>query len=121
MNEVFTIASTFIKSCPSSNPTLPVKPFPQLGLPGNARPGQNITLTFDKAGKTGDLFLVLFTADGPKSVSIAADKSVVLPNADLRGTIFAIVSTEKDFADDSTTVAGPALLMIPFNENLTVV
>jgi hypothetical protein len=36
INEVWTIASQFIKSCPASNPALPVKAFPTLAVAGSA-------------------------------------------------------------------------------------
>jgi len=32
LSEVYTLAAVFITSCPSSNPTLPVKAFPTLNL-----------------------------------------------------------------------------------------
>lgn len=46
-NEVFTLASPFITSCPSDNPTIPVRAYPQLAVTstGNMTTGSQITVS----------------------------------------------------------------------------
>lgn len=48
LNEVYSLASPFIKSCPSTNPALPVKAFPALKLnpatPMPVKTGDTVTL-----------------------------------------------------------------------------
>lgn len=46
LNEVFSLASGFITSCPESNPTLPVKAFPALALEAQSptKIGDTVTL-----------------------------------------------------------------------------
>jgi len=44
-NEVYSLASLFISSCPKSNPALPVKAFPTLALTDSAMPAANSTIS----------------------------------------------------------------------------
>ncbi|KAJ8078005.1 hypothetical protein AAF712_005614 [Marasmius tenuissimus] len=112
-NQVFTIAATFIESCPSSNAPLPAKANPSLAL-SDPQPGEQTTLTFDASGASGsEMFLVLQTSDGPVSAAIANDKTATIPS-NVRGTVFAFVSSKKDATDDASVLAGPALLMFPY-------
>ena len=114
-NQVFTIAAGFIESCPSSNAPLPAKANPSLALGDGAQPGQWTTLTFDASAKDGSkLYLVFQTSDGPISAEIGDDKSATLPEG-LRGTVFAFVSSKQNATDDASVIAGPALLMFPYN------
>jgi hypothetical protein len=114
LNEVFSLAAPFITSCPSSNPTLPVKAFPALTIPATAAPGKKVTLTFDKGNSTGDLFVAFYTGLTQEFAPIASDNSVTIPQ-DLIGTVYAVVSTNGTMATDATTIAGPAILAFNFN------
>ncbi|KAK1232353.1 hypothetical protein PQX77_004517 [Marasmius sp. AFHP31] len=110
-NQVFTIASAFIESCPSTNAPLPAKANPALALSA-AKPGEKTTLTFDASGSKP--FLVFQTSNGPVSAEIADDKTATIPS-ELRGTVFAFVSSKQDATDDASVLAGPALLMFPYD------
>ena len=114
MDEVFSLAATFIVSCPSTNPTLPVKAFPNLTFPTGALPGQNVTLTFDRGNSTAELFVAFYTGLSQEIVSIFIDNSVIIPK-DLNGTVYAVVSTNGTMASDATILAGPAELTFSFN------
>ena len=109
LNDVFSLAAPFIKSCPSSNPTLPVKAFPSLTVPTGSKPGQKVTLIFNKGNLTGELVVAFYTGLSQEIAPIAEDKSVTIP-IDLVGTVYAVVSTNATTASDSTTIAGPAIL-----------
>ncbi|KAF5369378.1 hypothetical protein D9758_002541 [Tetrapyrgos nigripes] len=118
-NQVYTIASAFIESCPSSNPALPAKANPALSISADAAPGQNVSLTFDAtaAGNSSDgLYLNILTSSGSKSAPISVDgdsKTATFP--DVIGTVFAFVTDGSATVTDNNTVAGPALLMFPFD------
>ncbi|KAJ8078071.1 hypothetical protein PM082_000277 [Marasmius tenuissimus] len=114
-NQVFTIASSFIESCPSSNAPLPAKANPPLALSDGAKPGDKTTLTFDASTASGSkAFLVFQTSNGPVTTDIADDKTATIPS-DLRGTVFAFVSSKQNATDDASVLAGPALLMFPYD------
>lgn len=114
LNEVYTLAAPFIKSCPDSNPKLPVKAFPALTFPTDAAPGKKVTVKFDKGNSTGDLFVAFYTGLSQEFAPIAKDNTVTIPK-DLIGTVYAVVSSNGTAATDATTLAGPAIL--PFNYN----
>ncbi|ESK93826.1 hypothetical protein Moror_13076 [Moniliophthora roreri MCA 2997] len=111
-NQVFTLANGFIASCPSTNPPLPAKANPTLALSEGACPGAIATLTYD--GTSSGVFLVFLTSNGPVSTPIHNDKTAKIPDG-LKGTLFAFVSKAKDKADDENVVAGPALIMWPYD------
>ncbi|KAK7043167.1 hypothetical protein VNI00_008521 [Paramarasmius palmivorus] len=111
-NQVFTLAMGFIAACPSGNPALPAKANPTLALSKDAKPGASTALTYD--GPSSDVFLVFLTSDGPVSTTINGGKMAMIPDG-LKGTLFAFVSKTKDKADDENVVAGPALIMWPYN------
>ncbi|KZS87906.1 hypothetical protein SISNIDRAFT_418906 [Sistotremastrum niveocremeum HHB9708] len=112
LDEVYSLASSFITGCPSSNPALPVKAFPALTV-GPAAPaaGSSVTLTFD--GAADGQFLALMTGLTPKFVPISSGKAT-LP-AGLQGTVYAVVSKNGTAVSDEDTVAGPAILSFPFD------
>ena len=114
LNGVYSLAAPFIKSCPSSNPPLPVKAFPSLTFPAGSKPGQKVILTFDKGNSTSDLFVAFYTGLSQEFAPVAQDKSVTIPK-DLIGTVYAVVSTNGTMATDATTVAGPAILTFNYN------
>ncbi|KAJ5719710.1 hypothetical protein N7493_007288, partial [Penicillium malachiteum] len=70
LNEVYTVASPFINSCPSTNPQLPVKAFPSLTMVpiGNVMNGSTATLVagtgFNATG-TSNLTAAFITVTGP--------------------------------------------------------
>lgn len=114
LDEVYTLAAGFIKSCPSTNPALPVKAFPALTFPINAAPGDKVVIEFDKSNSPGQLYVAFFTGLSQEFAPIASDKSVTIPK-DLIGTVYAVVSSNGTMATDATTIAGPAILEFNYN------
>ncbi|KAL1710660.1 ferritin-like domain-containing protein [Schizophyllum commune] len=101
-NEVYTLASGFIVSCPSSNPALPFKAFPALTL-GAGKPGQSVSVTYANGTETdGDMYIAFFSG---------LDKTF---QQGLKGTVYAVATNNATAATDDTTVAGPAILAFPF-------
>lgn len=113
-NQVTTLASPFIVSCPASNPTLPFKAFPGLTLsPAKPSEGATVTLSFDGSSTSG-LYLSFLTGLATISVPIE-NGSATLPS-NLAGTVYAIVTTTNGTVSDDATVAGPAIVQFPDNE-----
>lgn len=110
-NQAFTLASGFITSCPSTNPTLPFKAFPALNVTSavpSLAPGATLTLEFASSNITTQLFLSLLTGLDTISVEIT-DNTVTLPS-NVTGTVYAVVSSNSTSVTDATTIAGPIVL-----------
>lgn len=119
MSQAYHLASPFIVSCPSDNPPLPVRIFPNLTFPSNPTPGTRVTLQFQTGlDPSVPLFAVFLsgTTRTPDIVPVSRRHRVTIP-ADLAGQVYCIVSTSPFGATDRDTVAGPALLQ--FNFDLT--
>jgi len=116
LNQVYTLASTFIRSCPSTNPALPVTAFPPLALPSNPFPGQNIGLNFTTPSSTSgeQLYAVFLSGLGAEFVPINGNNEVTVPR-DLIGTVFVIVTDNNTSTSDDVTIAGPAVVQFSFN------
>ncbi|KAF7329638.1 Protein rds1 [Mycena kentingensis (nom. inval.)] len=112
LNEVFSLAAPFIKSCPSSNPTLPVKAFPKLTI-ANAAPGSAAKVTHDATDSDGELNVAFFTGLSQLIVPLK-DGMVTIPDS-LKGTVYAVLTTVKEAgqAAEGNIKAGPAVLYYP--------
>lgn len=108
MNEVFTLAATFITSCPSTNPNLHLAAFPTLTL-NNAVPGQNATVKYSSASAKATFVVFLFGLE-KNFVPIDGEGQVAVP-ANLTGQVYAIATSSGTDLVDSTTVAGPTILL----------
>ncbi|KAH9057503.1 ferritin-like domain-containing protein [Lactarius vividus] len=123
VNQAFTIASSFIASCPPTNPTLPATRFAALTLPdpASARPGSTTPISFtlpSNIDRSTKLYGAFLSGQEALIVPLSDDgKSVGVPDT-LRGTVYLLVTTDADGVDDSKTIAGPALLEFSFNANL---
>lgn len=62
LNQVYTMAAAFIKSCPSTNPALPLKAFPSLTATQGAPTSQGIPFTFTAAGSLPSDYYVVFVS-----------------------------------------------------------
>ncbi|KAF8649923.1 hypothetical protein AX16_005480 [Volvariella volvacea WC 439] len=118
--------STFIVSCPGPNFLSPSKSFSKLALPANALPGATVELQIigdalsSEANKDKypyprpQLYLHCLTGTGIyTSVVDMPKKQVTIPNG-IRGAAYCLVSKDKEKATDASTVAGPAVVMCPF-------
>ncbi|KZT42830.1 hypothetical protein SISSUDRAFT_1015410, partial [Sistotremastrum suecicum HHB10207 ss-3] len=113
-DEVFSLASPFITSCPSTNPALPFVAFPNLTVtPATPAAGDNITLAF--SGNSTGAFLALLHGLNQTFVPIS-NNSAILP-AGLQGTVYAVVSNSSSAVADNNTIAGPAILQFPFDSS----
>ncbi|KAI0725935.1 ferritin-like domain-containing protein [Fomitopsis betulina] len=114
---VYSLASQFITSCPSTNPALPVTPLPMLSV-ANASPalGSSLQLTFDASGGTYAVWLsgleAIFTPlDGNKQTTVP----------DVHGTVYVgVVSSQQMPLTDSGMVTGLAIVQMPFDSMATI-
>lgn len=123
LNQVFTLAAGFIKSCPSSNPTLPVKAFPALSLdPKTAQPvkaGDTVTLLtpgYVLKGAKGDtkIYAAFVSVTGPTfadATPVDGGFKVTIPKG-FSGQSYAVLTSCKDAVNDDTIAAGPAIIEI---------
>lgn len=112
MNQVYTMASTFIRSCPSTNPPLPVKAFPLLTIPPG-REGERVTATFE-APQRKSLYAAFIAGTGTIFVPLNEKNEVEIPGG-LTGLVFVIITSDGGRVTDDTTVAGPSMLLFPFD------
>jgi len=117
-NEVFTLAAPFIISCPSTNPTLPVHAFPALTLQAPV-PGKTVEVVFKDNNSLGATHIAFFTGLNIVFVDIQ-DGKVTIPG-DSVGTVYAVATKSDSAADDSTIVAGPAILSFETNSSNQVI
>ncbi|KAJ7502427.1 ferritin-like domain-containing protein, partial [Mycena galericulata] len=121
---VYSLAVPFIKSCPASNADLlpALTAFPALSF-ADAHPqaGKTATLTFTAPKASSPLFAAFVSGAGtPQFVPIQSGNQVAIPG-DLRGFVFVFVTSDGAKVDDSTTVAGPAILNVAFDSMGNVV
>lgn len=116
LDMVYTIASAFITSCPSTNPALPVTAAGALTVGSNAAPGATVQFTFDnsKQGSTVE-YAIFYSGLGSQAVMLDANHMAQIPSS-LQGISYVLISTASKAADVTTanTVAGPALLEFDF-------
>lgn len=86
-NEVFSIASAFITSCPPENPFLPFKAFPKLEI----APDGTVTSTADSQGA----FVKVISGLGSKTFAVQ-DGKVTLPA--VQGISYAVLTSSEDSA-----------------------
>ncbi|KAG9575209.1 Ferritin/ribonucleotide reductase, partial [Aureobasidium melanogenum] len=122
-DQVYSLAAPFIKSCPASNPMLPVKAFPTLSVAKNVTMPvmQGEFITFEVAADmkvpAGPLFVAfplatgtMFSAAIVKDCMITARVPVSIDGP--AGESFAILTTNSTAVSDDNTVAGPAVVEI---------
>ncbi|KAG5649966.1 hypothetical protein H0H81_001285 [Sphagnurus paluster] len=114
LNTVYTLAASFITSCPSTNPALPVKAFPAVSFGSNPTPGSTATVSFNSTTDASTpLYAVFFTGLSQIFSPIQNGQTMIPQN--LLGTVYAVVCTNDTLASDLNIVAGPAILDFPFN------
>lgn len=119
LDQVYTMAASFITSCPSSNPALPVTAFPTLTYtPAAPFPGDNVTFTYNGTAN-GTLYAAFFT--GLTQEFAALDNGTATLPSNLTGVVYAVISTNGTFADDRSIVAGPAILNFDTNSTGVVI
>lgn len=108
-NHVYSLAAPFFKSCPSDNPTLPVKAFPALKVntAGPYSKGQKISVNVPSGAKYAAFVDAVATTFQPVSQGTA---EITIPSY-VGGQTYLILTSSKA-ATDAATVAGPAVLFI---------
>ncbi|KAH7882856.1 ferritin-like domain-containing protein [Phlebopus sp. FC_14] len=114
LNQVFTLASGVIVSCPPTNMPLPVRAFPALVFPASARPGQTVEVTFNATSSAESLYVGFISGLGATIVPLEPDRTVTIPS-NLQGVVFGIVVTSETKVTDDVTVAGPVFLSFDFD------
>ncbi|KAJ7087718.1 ferritin-like domain-containing protein [Mycena crocata] len=117
LNQVYSIAAAFITDCPSTNPALPVTAFPSLAVKTTRySPGKIIELEYTPATPVADgtaLHVAFYTGLSVEYAPLT-DGKVTIPE-DLRGQVYAVVTTSDSAVNDGNTIAGPAILLLMFN------
>lgn len=119
-NEVYTLAAPFIKSCPSSNPALPVKAFPMLSVDpscGAVTTNKSITLetmTAMQGAQDQQYYAAWIAVTGPTFVpaTVSGTKITTTVPAGFHGQSYVVITKQNANVTDDTVVAGPAIVEI---------
>ncbi|KAJ5679131.1 hypothetical protein N7462_007375 [Penicillium macrosclerotiorum] len=118
LNEVYTVASPFIVSCPSSNQPLPVKAFPSLTMISSAPTMNGATVqfmtgsSFDTSNTTG-IYAAFITVTGPVWTPVTSNgdgKFTVTIPMGIAGQSYVVLTKGNSQATDDNIVAGPAIV-----------
>ncbi|EJP60912.1 Ferritin/ribonucleotide reductase [Beauveria bassiana ARSEF 2860] len=122
-NEVYSLASGFIKSCPETNPPLPVKAFPAVAVAADTKmpikAGDEIVLQtpgYQLQGDNSDtkIYAAFIAVTGPVFVDaylVDGGFKVQIPEG-FAGQTYAVLTSCKDAVNDDTIAAGPAIIEI---------
>lgn len=132
LNQVYSLAAGFITGCPSSNPSLPLKPFPALtASPANAASGTEVTYTFK--GNASSYTAAYYYGLSVLTAKLDSSKKATIPKG-LLGTYYTVIvrfdlfllssiiltsflpqTTATDGnVTDANTVAGPLISVVDF-------
>lgn len=123
LDEVYSLASPFITSCPKSNPTLPVKAFPKLALDSATsmpvKTGNKVTLQtpgykLEGANGKAPIYAAFIAVTGPTFVDatpVDGGFSVEIPKG-FEGQTYVVLTSCKESVTDDTVAAGPAIIEI---------
>ena len=119
-NEVYTVASPFITSCPSTNGQLPVKAFPSLTMTstGSVMTGSMVNLMAGSgynAANSTNIYAAFITVTGPVWAPLTSSGdgmfTVTIP-AGIAGQSYVVLTQGNTTATDDTILAGPAILEV---------
>ncbi|KAH7182558.1 ferritin-like domain-containing protein [Fusarium flagelliforme] len=120
-NEVYSLASGFITSCPKSNPALPVKAFPALTATSSKdsiKTGDTVTLktpgTTVEAADGQKVYAAFIAVTGPTFVEakpVDGGFSVEIPEG-FAGQTYVVLTGCNEAVSDDTVAAGPAIIEI---------
>ncbi|KAJ5706549.1 hypothetical protein N7488_006350 [Penicillium malachiteum] len=122
LNEVYTVASPFIISCPSSNQQLPVKAFPSLALESTspAMTGSSAKLMTGSSfniTNTTDIYAAFITVTGPVWTPMTSNGdgsfNVTIPQG-IAGQSYVVLTKGNSQATDDNIVAGPAIIEVNY-------
>ncbi|SNX86615.1 related to stress response protein rds1p [Melanopsichium pennsylvanicum] len=112
-NQTYSLAAPLIKSCPDTNPALPVKAFPAATVSGEFGAGKTITVSGDgvQSGQYAAFLAGLQVLYAP----IGDGNTVTVPEGVGYGRIYLIVSKVNNSIADDNVVAGPAVIQAPLS------
>jgi len=110
---ILSLVTPFITSCPTTNPSLPFKPFGTL-TSSSSTPGKVSQLQYTDTTST-EKYLIVYYGLEIVACPIAEDKTVTLPS-NLMGTAYGVVSSSSNttVVAPSSIIAGPVILLNPF-------
>jgi hypothetical protein len=119
LNEVYTVASPFIASCPSSNGALPVKAFPALTMSSMdaVMTGSEVQLVAGSGFDTSvsGIHAAFITVTGPiwtPLKSMGGGKFTVTIPEGISGQSYVVLTQGNKQATDDNIVAGPAIVEV---------
>ena len=117
LNEVYTLAAAFIKSCPATNAKLPVMAFPALtavqGTP--TAPGIEFQFQSPDAMPTGDFFVTFISGLSTTSVAATLDApwiKTTVPDTAMGQTYVVLTNANTTALTDAQVIAGPAIIEV---------
>lgn len=121
LDEVYSLASQFIVSCPPENPKLPVKAFPVLTLdpktPTPIKTGDTVTVltpNYTVEAEGGKIYAAFIAVTGPtfvEATAVSGGYSFKIPEGFAGQTYVVLTGCDSEVTDD-TVVAGPAIIEI---------
>ncbi|KFA50660.1 hypothetical protein S40293_04870 [Stachybotrys chartarum IBT 40293] len=123
LNQVFSLASLFITSCPESNPPLPVMAFPVLALdpttPAPVTTGNTVTLqtpeyTLQPEHGEPHFYAAFIAVTGPtfvEAMPVEGGFTVEIPEG-FAGQTYVVLTSGNEGVSDDTIAAGPAIIEI---------
>jgi len=116
-NQVYSLAAPFIKSCPSTNPTLPVKAFPGLTATtsGKAKAGGQTKLTPTDSSSIqgkGQLYAAFIGYPTSAFGEYNTETMMVTIPSNIEGQTYVVLTTSNSTVTDDNTVAGVGLLEV---------
>ncbi|SCU87721.1 LAME_0D11210g1_1 [Lachancea meyersii CBS 8951] len=117
INAVYSIASAFIESCPSSNAPLPVKAYPGLTVTQGMPVAENISVSFSVAGQLPSSQSYVTFVSGLDILPVEGTVSDNMISAQIpaqaRGQTYAFVTCDNSGnLTDSSILFGPAILQV---------
>ncbi|KAI0340377.1 hypothetical protein BDW22DRAFT_417322 [Trametopsis cervina] len=115
VNGVFSIASQFITSCPSTNPALPVSPLPAFKITTpNPTANKTVSLQFSLPSSASALNVAWFYGLSVVHTAIDTSKNTTVVPPNLAGTAYAaVVSTDSASPSNQTLLTGVAIVEFP--------
>jgi len=116
-NQVYSLAAPFITSCPSTNPTLPVKAFPGLTAKtsGKAKAGGQVQLIPSDASSIqnkGQLYAAFVGYPTTAFGVYNTESMMVTIPTNANGQTYVVLTTSNSTVTDDNTVAGVGLLEV---------
>ncbi|TBU47197.1 ferritin-like domain-containing protein [Dichomitus squalens] len=115
IDAAYSLTSTFISNCPSSNPPLQVQAFPPLTLSdASPSPGSSITVSYNDSNESCGLARYTAWFDGLQvEHSVLQEDGQTTVPPDLLGTAYVVVVCGLDTPSDKNMLSGFAVVQIP--------